>query len=43
MVNEKMSNVEQMTHLMSLQIKMAKMKKKNEEIKRMNEDGILTL
>jgi len=43
MVNEKMSDAEQMRLLMSLQKEMAEMKRKNEETKRKNEDEIKAL
>jgi len=43
MVNEKMSDVEQMTLLISLQKEMVDMKTRNEKTKQMNEDEILAL
>jgi len=43
MVNEKMSDAEQMALFMPLQKEMAKMKRRNEETKRKNENEILTL
>jgi len=43
MGSERMSEVEKMTLLMSLQKEMAKMKKRNEEITRINEEEIPTL
>jgi len=43
MVNEKMSDVEQITLLMSLQREMTEMKRRNNEMQRKSEDEILAL
>jgi len=43
MMNERMSDAEQMELLMSLQKEMVEMKRRNEETKRKNEDEILAL